>query len=148
MTLLWFYFTFAEYLTTLYGGGVEELAVFWVKVSGKYAPLFWLMVLLCFIIPFPVLAMRRTRTILGTSLASICVLIGMWLERYLIIVPTLSEPRLPYARGAYVPSWVEWSMLAGLSAGFVLALVLFSKFFPIISIWEMEKEDREKEKMN
>jgi molybdopterin-containing oxidoreductase family membrane subunit len=35
MTLLWFYFTFAEYLTTLYGGGVEELAVFWAKVSGN-----------------------------------------------------------------------------------------------------------------
>jgi len=87
MALLWFYFTLAEYLTTLYGGGVEELAVFWVKVNGKYAPLFWLMVLFCFIIPFPILAMRRTRTILGTSLASICVLIGMWLERYLIIVP-------------------------------------------------------------
>jgi Ni/Fe-hydrogenase subunit HybB-like protein len=148
MTLLWFYFTFAEYLTTLYGGGVGELAVFWAKVNGKFASLFWLMVLLCFIIPFPILAIRRTRTILGTSFASVCVLIGMWLERYLIIIPTLSEPRLPYARGAYMPSWVEWSLLAGLSAGFVLALVLFSKFFPIISIWEMEKEDRKKEKMN
>jgi hypothetical protein len=39
-------------------------------------------------------------------------------------------------------------MLAVLYAGFVLALVLFTKFFPIISIWEMEKEDREKEKMD
>jgi hypothetical protein len=39
-------------------------------------------------------------------------------------------------------------MLAGLYAGFVLALVLFTRFFPIISIWEMEKEDREKEKMD
>jgi Ni/Fe-hydrogenase subunit HybB-like protein len=47
-----------------------------------------------------------------------------------------------------MPSWVEWSMLAGLSAGFILALVLFTKFFPIISIWEMEKEDREKEKVD
>jgi molybdopterin-containing oxidoreductase family membrane subunit len=146
MTLLWFYFTFAEYLTTFYGGGVDELAVFWAKVTGKYSPLFWLMVLFCLIIPFPILALRRTRTILGTSIASVSVLIGMWLERYLIIIPTLSEPRLPYARGTYIPSWVEWSMMAGLSAGFVLALILFSKFFPIISIWEMEKEDQEKGK--
>jgi len=45
-----------------------------------------------------------------------------------------------------MPSWVEWSMMAGLSAGFVLALLLFSKFFPIISIWEIEKEDQEKVK--
>jgi len=139
MSLLWFYFTFAEYLTTLYGGGTHELAVFWVKIAGKYSVMFWLMVLFCFIIPFPVLAMKRSRTILGTSIASISILIGMWLERYLIIIPTLSEPRLPYARGAYMPSWVEWSMMAGLSAGFILAIVLFSKFFPVISIWEMEK---------
>jgi molybdopterin-containing oxidoreductase family membrane subunit len=143
MTLLWFYFTFAEYLTTLYGGGTHELAVFWVKITGKYSTLFWLMVLLCFIIPFPILAMKRTRTIWGTSIASISILIGMWLERYLIIIPTLSEPRLPYGRGAYMPSWVEWSMMAGLSAGFILAIVLFSKFFPVISIWEMEKEKNE-----
>jgi molybdopterin-containing oxidoreductase family membrane subunit len=146
MTLLWFYFTFAEYLTTLYGGGTHELAVFWVKITGKYSMMFWLMVLFCFVIPFPILAIKRTRTIWGTSIASISILIGMWLERYLIIIPTLSEPRLPYERGAYMPSWVEWSMMAGLSAGFILAIVLFSKFFPVISIWEMEKE-KEKEKI-
>jgi molybdopterin-containing oxidoreductase family membrane subunit len=69
----------------------------------------------------------------------------MWLERYLIIIPTLSQPRLPYERGSYMPSWVEWSMMAGLSAGFILAIVLFSKFFPVISIWEMEKEEKERE---
>jgi Ni/Fe-hydrogenase subunit HybB-like protein len=148
LSLLWFYFTLAEYLTTFYGGGVDELAVFWSKVTGKYSPLFRLMVLFCFVIPFPILALKKIRTILGTTIASLSILIGMWLERYLIIIPTLSEPRLPYARGSYMPSWVEWSMLAGLSAGFVLALVLFTKFFPIISIWEMEKEAREKEKMD
>jgi molybdopterin-containing oxidoreductase family membrane subunit len=140
MALLWFYFTFAEYLTTLYGGGKDELTVFWVKLAGKYSPLFWLMVLFCFIIPFPILALRKTRTILGTTIASISVLLGMWLERYLIIIPTLSEPRLFYERGSYMPSWVEWSMLAGLCAGFTLAIILFSKFFPVVSIWEMEKE--------
>jgi hypothetical protein len=36
-------------------------------------------------------------------------------------------------------------MMAGLSAGFILAILLFSKFFPVISIWEMEKEDKERE---
>ena len=142
MTLLWFYFTFAEYLTTFYGGGKDELVVFWLKLTGKYSLMFWLMVLFCFIIPFPILAMKRTRTILGTSIASISILIGMWLERYLIIIPTLSQPRLPYERGSYMPSWVEWSMMAGLSAGFILAIVLFSKFFPVISIWEMEEKER------
>ena len=145
MTLLWFYFTFAEYLTTVYGGGVDDLAVFWAKLTGKYSPLFWLMVLFCFVIPFPILAVKRTRTILGTSIASGFILIGMWLERFLIIIPTLSQPRLPYARGSYMPSWVEWSMMAGLCAGFTLAIIFFSKFFPMISIWEMKKEANERE---
>ena len=144
MTLLWFYFTLAEYLTTIYGSGEAEVAVFWAKFTGEYAIPFWSMAFLCFVIPFFILAFKRTRTILGTSVASVAVLVGMWLERYLIIIPTLTEPRLPYARGSYVPSWVEWSMMAGLCAGFVLALILFSKFFPIISIWEMEKEEKER----
>jgi molybdopterin-containing oxidoreductase family membrane subunit len=101
-------------------------------------------VFLCFAFPFLILAFKRTRTILGTSIASAAVLGGMWLERYLIIIPTLTEPRLPYARGAYTPSWVEWSMLAGLCAGFTLAIILFSKIFPVITLWEMEKEEKEK----
>ncbi len=143
-TLLWAYFTFAEHLTAVYGGDSFELAVFWSKVTGKFAPLFWIMIVLCFVVPFPILVFKRT--IPGLLISSIAVIIGMWLERFLIIIPSFTQPRLPYARGAYMPSWVEWSMMAGLCAGFTLAFVLFSKFFPVISIWELEKE--EKERMN
>lgn len=141
-TLLWAYFTFVEHLVVAYGGGTHELAVLWSKLTGRYAPLFWGMVVLCFIIPFPILVFKRT--IPGLLIASICIVIGMWIERFTIIIPSLSEPRLPYARGAYTPTWVEWSMTAGLFAGFTLAFVLFSKFFPVISIWEMEKEEKGK----
>jgi len=140
-TLLWAYFTFAEHLTAVYGGDSFELAVFWSKVTGKFAPLFWIMIVLCFVVPFPILVFKRT--IPGLLTSSIAVIIGMWLERFLIIIPSFTQPRLPYARGAYMPSWVEWSMMAGLCAGFTLAFVLFSKFFPVISIWELEKEEKE-----
>jgi len=143
-TLLWFYFTFTEYLVAGYGGDSFELAVFWSKLTGKYAPLFWTMVTLCLVIPLPILIFKRT--IPGLLISSISIVIGMWLERFLIIIPSFCQPRLPYLRGAYTPSWVEWSMTAGLFAGFSLAFVLFSKFFPVISVWETEKEDREKEK--
>jgi molybdopterin-containing oxidoreductase family membrane subunit len=139
-TLLWAYFTFAEHLTVGYGGGPAELAVLWSKLTGKYALLFWIMVTLCFVIPFPILIFKRTLP--GLLVSSICIIIGMWIERYTIIIPSFIEPRLPYARGDYMPSWVEWSMTAGLLAGFTLAFVLFSKFFPVISIWETEKEER------
>ena len=142
-TLLWAYFTFVEHLVVGYAGGPHELVVLWSKLTGKFAPLFWTMIALCFVIPFPILVFRRT--IPGLLIASISIVIGMWLERFLIIIPSFCEPRLPYARGAYMPSWVEWSMTAGLLAGFTLAFVLFSKFFPVISIWETEKEATKRE---
>lgn len=140
-TLLWTYFTFVEHLVVGYAGGPHETVVLWSKLTGRFAPLFWIMVALCVVIPFPILVFRRT--IPGLLVSSISVVIGMWLERYLIIIPSFCEPRLPYVRGAYMPSWIEWSMAAGLFAGFALAFVLFSKLFPVISIWELEKEKKE-----
>lgn len=143
MTLLWLYFTIAEHLTSYYGGEPAHMKVFWAKFTGPYAPEFWAMVVLCFVIPFGILARRQTRTIAGTVIASASVTIGMWLERFTIVVPTLINPRLPYARGAYQPSWVEFSIMAGCFAAFILLYVLFTKLFPIVSIWEV-REGQEK----
>ena len=143
MTLLWFYFTFAEHLTTYYGADPSHMAVFRDKVFGPYAPYFWTMVVCCFVIPLPILAFHRTRTVKGTVIASFAVIIGMWLERFTIVVPTLVNPRLPYPRGVYHPTWVEASLTAGCFAAFILLYVLFSKLFPIVSVWEI-REGREK----
>src|SRR5947207_3434041 len=87
MSLLWGYFTFAERLTTWYGNNSAEMAVFWETQTGAYSPLFWTMVLCNFVIPFPLLAIRRLRTITGTVIASSLIVVCMWLERFLIIVP-------------------------------------------------------------
>ncbi len=137
MTLLWFYFTFAEHLTTYYGADPAHMAVFYAKVLGPYAVYFWAMVLCCFAIPLPLLALHRT--VAGTVVASAAVLVGMWLERFTIVVPTLVNPRLPYPRGFYHPTWVEVSLTAGCFAAFVLLYVIFSKLFPIVSIWEIRE---------
>jgi hypothetical protein len=67
----------------------------------------------------------------------------MYLERYIIVVPSLSNPRLPSEPAAYGPTWVEWFILAGCFSAFILLYGLFTKFFPIVSIWEI-KEGREK----
>jgi molybdopterin-containing oxidoreductase family membrane subunit len=144
MTLAWLYFTMAEYLTTFYGNEPAHMAVFYAKWNGEFAPFFWVQVITCFVIPFFILAFRRTRTIVGTVIASVSVSIGMWLERYLIVVPTLTYPRLPDGWGIYRPTWVEWALMAGCAAGLVLMFVTFTKLFPIISIWEV-REEREKE---
>jgi Ni/Fe-hydrogenase subunit HybB-like protein len=143
MTCLWFYFTFCEYITVFYGNEPVEMSIFLEKMSGKYAPQFWLMVITCFVIPFTILANNRTRNVTGTVIASISVNIGMWLERFTIVVPTLMHPRLPYELGVYSPTWVEWSILMGCFALFAMIYMVFTKFFPIVSLWEVQ-EGREK----
>jgi Ni/Fe-hydrogenase subunit HybB-like protein len=142
MALLWFYFTFAEHLTAFYGAEPAHMAVLMAKITGHYAPYFWTMVVCCFVIPVAILANRKTRTVKGTVIASSTIILGMWLERWTIVVPTLVNPRLPYERGNYVPSWVEFSVLAGCCAAFILLYCLFTKVFPIVSVWEI-KEGRE-----
>ncbi len=139
MSCLWLYFTGCEFLTTWYGAGPDEMGIFWSKISGHYAPYFWTMVATCFIIPFSVLVSPLRKTVAWTVIASIPVCIGMWLERFLIVVPTLVRPRLPFAGGHYSPSWVEVSLFAACIAGFALLYVLFTRFFPIVSIWEVRE---------
>lgn len=140
--LLWFYFTFAELITTYYGHDPAHLLVFYSKLTGRYAPLFWTMVVTCFLIPVGILGRRQTRTVTGTVIASISVLIGMWLERFTIVVPTLSKPRVPWDKVFYSPTWVELAITLGFGATFIFLYMLFTRFFPIVSIWEV-REGRE-----
>ena len=139
MSCLWFYFTFAEYLTAWYGGEEAELATFWSKVSGPYAVHFWVMVASCTVIPFFLMCFKKTRGVWGTSVASVFVVIGMWLERFNIVVPTSQHPRTEMSFAQYFPSWVELSIMAGTFAGFVLFYMVATKFFPIISLWEIQE---------
>jgi len=142
MSLIWFYFTFSEYLTGYFGHEPFEMKVFLYKFTGKYAPFFWTMIFGNFILPIIILSNRKTKTITGILIASIGVIIGMWLERLIIVIPSLANTRLPYPQGMYFPSLTEWSLLLGAVALFILGFVLFSRFFPLISVWEI-KEGRD-----
>ena len=144
MSLLWLYFIVSERLTTWYGNEPSEMAVFWSTQTGAFAPLFWTMVVCNFIIPVPLLGIRKLRTITGTVIASTTVVVGMWLERFLIIVPSESHKYLPYAYGSYRPTWVEITLTAGTFAAMALLYVLFVKFVPIISVWELKVGEHQK----
>ncbi|MGD8330727.1 MAG: polysulfide reductase NrfD [Acidobacteriota bacterium] len=139
MSLIWFYFTFSEYLTAFFGNEPDEMRVFYYKLTGPYAIPFWSMVACNFLIPVLILSFKRTRTITGIFIASLTVVVGMWLERLNIVAPSLANPRLPYPSGFYVPSIVEWGMFAGGIATFMLGFVLFARFFPLVSIWEIQE---------
>jgi len=145
MSLLWLYFTFAEHLTVWYGNEPKEMNVFGARISGRFSPEFWTMVAVNFVIPFILLGIRKLRSITTATIASVGILIGMWLERYLIIVPTLSLPRLAAASGRYSPSWVEVSITVATFAAMAALYLVFSKLFPIVSVWEFEPHEPEEE---
>ena len=139
IAVIWGYFTFCEYLTGYYGGEPEEMTTLLYKLVGSYAPFFWTMVACNFVIPVAILSFRRLRTVRGILVTSIAVLAGMWLERLIIIVPTLENPHMPFPVRIYVPTLTEISLFAGALALFALGFLLFAKFFPVVSVWEVQE---------
>jgi molybdopterin-containing oxidoreductase family membrane subunit len=83
-----------------------------------------------------ILPWLKERLVDSMVIASACVLVGMWLERWNIVVPTMTHPRLiPYS--AYGPSLTEWSLFAASIALFILLFAIFFKLFPPVSVWEV-----------
>jgi hypothetical protein len=116
--------------------------------SGQYAWQFWTMAVVGLFVPAILLSLPWTRTFKGILTAAILINVGMWLKRYVIVVPTLSAPFMPIVTEtgqpiSYVPTWVEWSITAAAFAGFSMLYLLFAKVFPIVSIWEIESGQRE-----
>ncbi|HEV2448719.1 MAG TPA: NrfD/PsrC family molybdoenzyme membrane anchor subunit [Candidatus Sulfopaludibacter sp.] len=145
MSLLWLYFTMSENLTVWYGNDPKEMAVFGARTRAHYAPYFWVMIFLNFVVPFVLLGVRRLRTIRNATIAAGCVVVGMWLERFIIVVPTLANPRLPAASGFYSPTWVEVAITAATFAAMAMLYMIFSKLFPIIAVWEFKPHEAEEE---
>jgi molybdopterin-containing oxidoreductase family membrane subunit len=143
MSLLWGYFTFNERLTVWYGNHEAEVNAFLTTQRGTFSPLFWTMVVCNFVLPLILLGIRRLRTIPSMVIASIGVCIGMWLERFLIVVPSLGHKYLPYSWSYYRPRPTEMLITAATFAAMMLLYTLFAKFVPIISMWEMKAGDHQ-----
>jgi molybdopterin-containing oxidoreductase family membrane subunit len=140
LELILIYFTLSEYLTAAYGSESADSAWLQSLAFGPYAYMFWGMVIGGFLAPVFILAITRVRSVAWLVAASILVNVGMWFERLLIVVPAMATPQMPVPWGSYVPTWVEWSITAGAFAGFALLYTLFSKLFPLVSIWEVSEE--------
>jgi len=138
--LLYLYLTASEYLTVGYKLEVEEKHLLTILMFGKNALWFWLFVLGGMVAPAFLLVFRRGQTIPRIITAAVLVNIGMWLKRFVIIIPSLQVPLMPFEFGTYTPTWVEWSITAGAFAAFMLICALLTKFIPILSIWEVAEE--------
>jgi len=137
-TLGWLYMMIAEFLTTAYGNLPEEMEVFWQKFTGDFAVIFWLMWVLVFFVPLFIFTFKAKNSIPWMVTASVFINIGMWLERYVVIIPTETRPRLLYelVLGSYRPTWTEWLITAALFSGMGLLYAVFTRLFPIIPLWE------------
>jgi Ni/Fe-hydrogenase subunit HybB-like protein len=142
LTLLYGYFTLSEYLTIWYGGQSEdaELVHRLMGLQG-FGLMFWPTIVLGLAVPSVLLLIPMRRSITTAVVASLLINVGMWMKRYLIVVPTMMTPVIPAeAAGAHIvysPTWVEWAVTLAGVALFLLLFTLFSRVVPIISIWEM-----------
>ena len=104
---------------------------------GPYAPAYWALILINIIIP-QVLWFRRVRSsVIMLFLVAIAVNIGMWLERFVIVITSLHRDFLPSSWNMYYPTFWDWSTFIGTIGLFLALLFLFIRFLPMISIFEM-----------
>ena len=141
LNLMYIYFTLSEYLTVWFGSeSVDKRLLSLLMGRTGYGILFWSMTVLGFFLPAVLLAVPTKRSIAPIVVASVLVNVAMWVKRYLIIIPTMMTPYIPAEAGGviprYFPTWIEWTVTAGALAFFLLLFTLFSKLFPIVSIWE------------
>ncbi len=142
VALTWFFFFFVEWIFALYTLEGPELALREFQVFQ--APNKWLFLaflLTAFFIPVPMWMFKRVRrSPMLMFLSTILVNVGMWLERFLIIIPGLARRQpLSFDWGTYNPSIIEILIVLETFAFVALGMLLFAKFFPIIPIFDMKE---------
>lgn len=120
------YLMFAELLTATYAGSTHHVAVFQDMISGRFAGFFWYNFVFGLAGPFLLLVWNRGRSTSVVALAAALVVVGVWMERYLLIVPSQVNAPL-YPRGSYAPTGAEWLIMAGIYAGGALLYLLVSR---------------------
>ena len=138
--LLYFYLTVGEYLTIGYKLAGEDKDLLVLLLRGNNAGWFWTFVIAGMFVPALLIIIRKGPTVPKLVVAAILVNIGMWLKRFVIIIPSLQVPLMPFDFGAYAPSWVEWSITLAAFAAFILIFTIASRLIPLISIWEVAEE--------
>lgn len=154
LCLIYAYFNLNEYLIPAYKMRSAEAHLLDDLFTGHSAPVYWSVQIFGMAIPAIVLLFRRARKPVPLTIIAFLVVIGAWFKRYLIVTPIMLHPYLPIqdvpvSWSTYFPTWVEMSIVAASLAGVLLIITIFSKLFPMISIWEtLEGEGIDLEEMD
>jgi molybdopterin-containing oxidoreductase family membrane subunit len=137
--LIMFYSYATEAFMAWYSHNPYEQAIFAYRAAGHYRVMFWIMIGCNSIIPLAFF-WKRVRTHLGATLF-ICFLIvvGMWSERFVIIVTSLAHEYDPSSWSLYHPTWVELGITAGSFGWFFFWFLLFIKLFPPVAVAEVRE---------
>jgi molybdopterin-containing oxidoreductase family membrane subunit len=126
-----------EVFTAYYSGNPFEAFLMRNRYAGPYAPMYWSLIV-CNVLTPQFLWLKACRTNpLALFLVSLVVNVGMWLERYVIVVISLHRDFLPSSWGMYSGTVWDWGMYVGTFGLFLTLLFLFIRFLPMISIFEM-----------
>ncbi|MBT3383059.1 MAG: polysulfide reductase NrfD [Prolixibacteraceae bacterium] len=120
------------------GSDYETYLFFHTRIFGEYAVQFWIMFIANAVVPqlFWFKKMRRNMWVVFT--VSIIINIGMWFERFNIVITSLSRDYLPSSWAPYSPSWVEVGFFIGTLGMFIAGVLLFFRFIPMIAISELK----------
>jgi Ni/Fe-hydrogenase subunit HybB-like protein len=126
-----------EFFIAWYSGNPAEMFTFINRASGPYAWAYWTM-LFCNVMTPQLFWFRRFRTnIWSLFFVAMCVNVGMWFERFVIIVTSLHRDFLPSSWGMFEPTWVDICMLIGSIGLFMTLFLLFTRFLPMVAISEI-----------
>ncbi|MBG7631178.1 MAG: polysulfide reductase NrfD [Bacteroidetes bacterium] len=153
ISLLYGYFTFAEYFSRWFSHSRSNHLL----LETLFTKYFWQFILANYIgvlVPIFILSIKKLRTVNWISFSALIAVLGLWLNRYIIVVPTLETPFLPIQDTRqefiyYTATWVEYSLSFAGIAAFLLFFTLILKFIPIIPIsgiidYEIEQENKKK----
>jgi len=144
--LLYLYLWISEIVTVMYAGPSAEIIVAESLLFGQFAPLFWSTMIGGIIIPMSILFIplikREAFSVKSTVIASILVNIFMYIKRFIIVVPSLTFPRI-YEQGIYIPTLTEISVNL---ATFWIPIILYLSFAKLFPIIEIDHTETRKEK--
>ena len=128
-----------ETFTAWYSGNIYEQYMMWNRAFGPYWYMYWALIVFNILVP-QALWFRAVRTHpVALFVIAICVNIGMWLERYVIVVVSLSRDFLPSSWGMYSATIWDYAIFVGTIGLFVCLLFIFIRLLPMISIFEMRE---------
>ena len=135
-----------EHFIAWYSGNPYEEHVFFVtRQRGLYAPVYWLQMFCNVLVPQIMWWPKARRNAILVWIASILINVGMWTERFNIIVTSLHQDFLPSSWAAYAPTIVDWSILTGTIGFFGMLFLLFLRFVPSVAASEVKELRRELE---